>query len=498
MINYILFAIKSTGDSMKYEEYEKFLKKIAETPYGRLKIAGYSREKDAVYALTISDFSVPDDEKFNILIAGLHVGGEFAAFSAAVETIKFLMRKSSLKYLKKFAVTLMPAVNPYGCFRKNIAQYHNNSAGFDPYVGKWGKSFNYPDLTPADAENEPELAAFLKVVDEIKPEILLDWHGANGRPGETMRETLGASLSNHFIMPWATRMLAAMRKEINKGSSAVFDLEEYLERIPAPAEYRQMFPNQVRPSNAVFYPDMYAYFKYHTLPVVMEIGQKETGWRALKGLMDYALKLPPEYRGSLPVDHIGTDFGNLVVASYGHNPGMRRRSRVELWSNANKFMTFYATPMYLGELGAGLVLGNAGVRRMAGDIQLREMAEHHISEFPVEKLPYHKNIEKYCKKCKAEMFLPLLANSAYSECPGDIENFQNGVTLQLFIPVGHRKNVHMTKVLLNGMELEESAIYGYELVRGSDGWHLFINLPPEFTVGENMYHILADYDLKIL
>ena len=91
IINYILFAIKSTGDSMKYEEYEKFLKKIAETPYGRLKTAGYSREKDAVYALTISDFSVPDDEKFNILIAGLHVGGEFAALSAAVETIKFLM-----------------------------------------------------------------------------------------------------------------------------------------------------------------------------------------------------------------------------------------------------------------------------------------------------------------------------------------------------------------------------------------------------------------------
>ena len=161
-------------------------------------------------------------------------------------------------------------------------------------------------------------------------------------------------------------------------------------------------------------------------------------------------------------------------------------------------MTFYATPMYLGELGAGLVLGNAGVRRMAGDMQLREMAEHHISEFPFEKLPYHKNIEKYCKKCKAEMFLPLLANSAYSECPGDIENFQNGVTLQLFIPVGHRRTVKMSKVLLNGKELEESAIYGYELVRGSDGWHLFINLPPEFTVGENMYHILADYDLKIL
>ena len=479
---------------MNFEEYEIFLKKAADTPFGRLKVAGRSAENDPVYALTISDFSVSEDEKFNILIAGLHVGGERAALFAAIETIRFLLRKSSQKYLKKFAVTLMPSVNPYGCFRTDIDQYHNNSAGFDPYVGKWGKSFNYPDLTLADEENEPELAAFLKVVDEIKPEILLDWHGANGHAGETMRETLGASLSNHFIMPWATRLLDAMRKEINRGNSAVFDLEEYLERIPAPLEYRQMFPNQVRPSNAVFYPDLYAYFKYHTMPVVMEIGQAETGWRALKGLMDYAFKLPSEYRGSMPVDRIGTDFGNLAVASYGQNCGMRRRSRAELQSKANSFMTFYVSPMYLGELGAGLALGKKGIHRMCGDIPLRETAKHHISKYPAAELPDSKNIKDYCKNCKGKMFLPLLANTAYLNDIADVEMLQNGVTLQLFIPVSHRRTVKMTKVLLNGKELEESAIFGYELVRGSDGWHLFLNIPPEITSSETIYHILANYD----
>lgn len=480
---------------MDFAEYENNLKRAAASEYGKLEIAGRSLENDPIYALTITDFSVHEDEKFNILIAGLHVGGERAALAAAMETINFLLRKSSLKYLRKFAVTLIPSVNIYGCFRTNIDQYHQNSAGFDPYVGQWGKSFNYPELTLTSPEKEPELAAFLHTVDKIKPEILLDWHGANAHKNEIMRETLGASLSNHFIMPWATRLLDAMRKEVCKGNSAVFDLEEYLERIPAPLEYRQIYPNQVRPSNAVFYPDMYAYIKYHTMPVVMEIGQAETGWRALKGLMDYAFKLPPEYRGSLPVDHIGTDFGNLVVASYGLNPGMRRRSRVELWSKVNNLLPFYMSPMYIGELGAGLAVGDSGVNRMTGGVPLREMAKHSVCEFPAAEVPNSKNIEEFYKDYHAKMLLPLLANISYTDGVKDVEPFQNGVTLQLFIPIGHRKNLRMSRVLLNGEELAESESDGYELVRGSDGWHLFLNLPPERTANENMYHILARYEI---
>ena len=487
-------------EMMTFEEFESILNKAVKSSYGKLHIPGYSRENDPVYALTLTDFSVPADEKFNIMIAGLHVGGERSALLAATDTIKFLLKKSSRKYLRKFAITIMPAVNPYGCFRTGIDQYHNNSAGFDPYVGKWGKSFNYPLLTLTDEANEPELAAFLRTVDNVKPEILLDWHGANGRTaadGEIMRETLGASLSNHFIMPWATRLLTAMRKEICKGNSAVFDLEEYLERIPAPPEFRQMYPNWVRPSNATFYPDLYAYMRYHTMPVVMEIGQPETGWRALKGLMDYAMKMPPEYRGSLPVDHIGTDFGNLVVGSYGTTPGMRRRSRAELWSKANSFMPFYASSMYIGELGAGLALGDSGIKRMTGGVPLRKMAEHCIREFPADKtLPGRKNIDNFLKTSKSEMFLPLLANSNYIDknIP-EVEPFQYGVTLQLFIPIGHRRNLQMATVLINGEELAESKVNGYELIRGSDGWHLFLNLPPERTCRENIYHILARYDI---
>ena len=112
---------------MTFIEYEQILKDAVSTGFAQLTTYGKSKENDPIYGITISDFSIPKDEKFNILIAGLHVGGERAALNAAIATIKFLLRKSSRKYLSKYAITLMPVINPYGCFRKNLDQYHKNS-----------------------------------------------------------------------------------------------------------------------------------------------------------------------------------------------------------------------------------------------------------------------------------------------------------------------------------------------------------------------------------
>ena len=472
--------------------YENLMRKAASSGFGRLEIPGKSVEGDPVYALTLSDFSVEDDLKFHILIAGLHVGGERAALLAFRDAIRFLLRKSSRKYLERFAITLMPVVNPYGCFRKTEDQYHLNSSGYDMYTGRHGKSFHYPELSLVDPEHEPELAAFCKVIDQVKPEILLDWHGASGLPGTTMRETLGASLSNHLITPWGTRLLAAMRQEVCKGKSAVFDLEEYLERIPAPPEYRAMYPSRVRPSNAVFYPDLYATIRYHAMPIVMEIGQAETGWRALKGLMDYALNPPPEYRGSLPVDHVGVDFGAIVASSHGKTPGERRRSRCELQEKSPSFLTFYLTPMRIGEVGAALVLGNSGKQIMAGDLLLREMARHAASEFPAGEPACRRKL--FGKLSEQSRLLPLLANTNYSEDIPDCGTLQEGICLQFFLPVGHRRNLRITECLLNGEKMAEGEEDGYELVRGSDGWHLFLNLSPKRTRHERLFHVLVHYE----
>lgn len=485
-------ARKGKGGMMDFRDYEMMMRAAEATGFARLEVPGHTFEGDPVYALTISDFTVPDDEKYHILVAGLHVGGERAALLAFRETLRFLLRGTSAKYRRRFAVTLMPVVNPFGCFRTDVDQYHTNSSGYDPYTARWGESFRYPELQLADAEHEPELAAFCKVVDQVRPEVLLDWHGSSGNPGTTMRESLGPSLSNHLIMPWGTRLLAAMRREVCKGNTAVFDMEEYLERIPAPREIRAHFPEKFRPSNACFYTDLYAYVRHHTLPIVMEMGQAETGWRALKGLMDYAMNTPPEYRGSLPVDHVGVDFGYLVAASYGRNPGERRRSRCELQAKSGSFLTFCMTPMRQGEICAALVLGNSGKHQLAGNISMREMPEHQASEFPVE-LSQRKHREIASRLAGDFRLRPLLAGTNYTDDLPECEALQQGLCLQCFIPIGHRRTVSILECLLNGEQMPEGTEFGYELVRGSDGWHLFLNLPPEKTKKLKVFHLILHY-----
>ena len=52
---------------MTFEEFESVLNKAVKSSYGKLDIPGYSKENDPVHALTLTDFSVPADEKFNIM-----------------------------------------------------------------------------------------------------------------------------------------------------------------------------------------------------------------------------------------------------------------------------------------------------------------------------------------------------------------------------------------------------------------------------------------------
>ena len=159
-------------------------------------------------------------------------------------------------------------------------------------------------------------------------------------------------------------------------------------------------------------------------------------------------------------------------------------------------MPFYACSMYVGELCVGLALGDKGIKQMSGDIPVREMQNHHASEFPAGDFSGKEKIHSLMKNYQCTMLLPLLANTSYkTDGMGDIEPFENGVTLQLFIPIGHRRTLQMSEVMLNGEELSPSVTDGYELVCGSDGWHLFLNLPPKRTAGTFIYHVAAKYEI---
>lgn len=459
----------------------------------RLDILGHTLEGDPLCRLRVSNFDVPDDEKFHIVVAGLHVGGEHAALHAMLHTIEYLLSAGAAHYRNRYVVSFLPCLNPYGCFCKDIDQYHTNSRGVDPYTAGRGDCFDLETLTLKRPEDAPEIAAFCQAIDEERPEVLLDWHGASRRfAGEMMRSTVGASLSNHLLMPWATRLLQAMRAEICKGNAAVFDLEEYFQRIPAGPEFKAKFPGRFRPSREWFFTDHYAYAKYHTLPIVFEIGCEEIGAMGLKGLLDFGLNLPPEAAGSLPVDHAYTEFGNLTVAAYGCVPGEKRRSRTELWAAAPWMRTRLLNPVCVGRIGVALTLGISGERRLrnAGDswgqdsqTLFRDLSSTPDFDFDAMRMFLAQGPEqRFSVVCD----LPDL-NSDPIHLP------QHGLVLSSYIPVGPSRNVYVEEVRLNGFPLQENSRDGYELIRGTDGYHLRTNVPPDLSRRLDLYVVTVHY-----
>lgn len=146
-------------------------------------------------------------------------------------------------------------------------------------------------------------------------------------------------------------------------------------------------------------------------------------------------------------------------------------------------------------VGGDVAIGNAGVKRMVGDLPLNEVHLHDARNFPTADIPGKKNIRAFLERGTERRFSPLLGNIAYQSMPGEADPIKNGVTLQMFLPIGRRYKIAIKLVMVNGIELNPSPEDGYELIRGDDGWHLFLNLPPERTQNENIFHILAEYEV---
>lgn len=482
--------------------YLAALKSCSQNPSASFDILGYTREGDPLCRLRMTDFSVADEEKFHLVFAGLHVGGEHAALHGMLSLIEFLLTAEAAKYLKKVVLTFLPVLNPYGCFRKDQDQYHLTGAGTDPYTANHGDCFDWDRLLLRDPGNNPELAAFCKVMDEEKPEVLFDMHGCNRRySGQNMRGTIGCALSNQILCPWSNRFLDGLRSGVASGHTAVYDLEENLQRISVSHAMQQQFPHRFRPSWEYAYTDLYPYLKYHTMPIVWEVGCEETVIDAVRGMLEFCMKLPTEWHGSLPVDHVLADFGNLTVNSYGVFPGQRRRSRVELWSKLESLRTGYASPVYNGFHFVTMTVGKAGVAQLvegtpfdfSKGIPLSVLAEGRQDTEVVQWSVIRRFLQQVGDS--DQMLYPMRHDNA-EQMPAQAK-LENGVTLRSHLPYSAHCKLTMKSIHLNGFSLACDPVDGYELLQAPDGWHLFVNIPPEKSKQSSLYILAAEYDSNV-
>lgn len=461
----------------------------------RLESMGANLEGDPMYKLTVTDPAVPPDEKFRIVIYAQHSGSERSGLHACLAALEFLMAPEAAKYRGKYEITVVPSGNVYGFFR---AETPLNSKRIDPYAAGRGAHWNIGEIEPKKPEDTPELVAFCRLMDEIRPEILLDFHGV-GRyvPGEIMTQYIGAAGSNHVLTPWADRLIEAMRRQANAGGTTVFRLDEEIQRLISVRESREAFPRRFRESGDYFYTDMYPYLKYHTLPIMFEIGYEKMAVEGLKGLLDFGLAPPADLAGGLPVDQLSTDWGGFIVRSWGATPGEKRRSRVDLWNRAEGIESGVIYPSTTYRIGRFACFGEQGVKALFGDRPRAfstNLVKSGIFADRADTAQINWSAIRQFLKLGPEVNLAMGTVSGNLDKMPDTGAPQHGVSFAFDIQIAPAHKVEMLDVRLNGHSLKEDPRDGWQLVPYDGGHRLFVHVPPEKSAKLHLYFVTAAYD----
>ena len=113
--------------------------------YFKLENMGKSPKGLPIYLCTMTDTSIPDDDKNVILITALHSGAERTATAGLLDFTEWLMggSKEAKESLQKNVILMMPVVSPEGFFLDEALW---NSRRLDPYSLGRGNRVNLKTL----------------------------------------------------------------------------------------------------------------------------------------------------------------------------------------------------------------------------------------------------------------------------------------------------------------------------------------------------------------
>jgi len=172
--------------------------------------AGQSVKGLPIHLMTITDKETPIEDKQIALFVSLHGGPERSGTTSLMHLAEWLLSDDpqARETRRNQLVLLMPIINPEAFFQTDR---FGNAHGIDPYTGRGG-TWNLDTLTFQPLEKAPELAAFLNIVDQYRPEIIVDMYGIGlqefpddklgdrtMRKGQTMFEIVGSAYSNYAL-----------------------------------------------------------------------------------------------------------------------------------------------------------------------------------------------------------------------------------------------------------------------------------------------------------
>lgn len=483
-------------DKLNWERYEAVLRDWAEQyDFFTLEELGRTFENDPIYLVKITSPGVPADQKFRIALTSLHTGSERSPLYALMAAMEFLCSPEAQKYRDRYEIAIVPSGNPYGFFRtEEFSPW--NSRKVIPYAPP-ESDWDIRNLSFKKIADSPEIAAFCKLIDAFQPEIHIDWHGVGRHvPGEIMLETVNGASSNHTIANWSRKLDETILRSAAAAGYNASRMDEMLQRLKSVTAAGQSFPYRFRESREQFYTGVYPYLRYHTLPIIFEIGREQLAVNALKGMLDFGLNPPPELDGGLPVDNLRTDFGGLTVGSGGVTPGEKRASRVELWNQIEGVNTFRAYPRFYGRDLFVITLGRAGIKEFFGDKNPNSWSRLDQEQFFAPRTSgaeYDWEAINQFLRLGPETQLAPQGGLAVSMNAPEHLRIEHGLSFAFDIPVAARYQAEILDLRVNGFELPNAPRDGWQLLKTDLGYRVVIKLSGEKCADHNFFIVSCGY-----
>ena len=465
------------------EEYEQTLAHWAATypQFCNLERRGVTNDGSKLFLLRITDENVADEDKQICLITALHGGPERTGTTSVLKLAEWLLGDSedARETRTKQIVLLMPVMHPRGLF---VTDRFRNQAAIDPYTGGSVDNWDLKTMTYLKREEAPEVATILDVMDEYRPEVVVDVHGIGLQEipddqlgdrkmsqGMTMFEVTGSAYSNFALRPWDWRITERINAAGEKAGYGYDRFEADAQRL-FHGDSMGPIVDKTWSGRANFYTAQYAYVKYHSMVMAFEVGWEESGLLRLQETLRIGNEhWQGEPHSGYPVNRVKNFIGHFVVA-YGETAAERRESRVELWNRQREFSQGVLYPQTIGRDSYFI-----GLSPRSQEI----FKENQLDTF-LESLSPLENVRTDLVRTyvHAGPELKLATQPGKSIAAEAYRPIEGGMSLRMRLPYPDPK---LIDVRLNGHLLHESATDGYQSWRANGFTQVQINIPPEKT-----------------
>lgn len=388
----------------------------------------------------MTDSSIPDSEKENVILTAQHcieISGPNTIFSVGNylakggEDVKEILRCQK--------IILLPCPNMFSYAKQDPAYQFKNEAGIDEYAA-------FDDNLEVDPKKAPAAYALKQLIDKYQPELLIDAHGM-WYAGSGCMEVTGAYSFANLNYCYDRSFNDAMNAAAERGGYAVFseDAQQNL-RAMIPLSQQENYRDRFRNGAPKMLAGVYAYIKYHTLAINMEVCIEESGvLRIIEALKLGCKPLWHTADKGYPVQVIRGHICSDSILCAGNNAKERRGSRLELWNQSRDIGHAIVAPELHG-LQAFLVslntekalscIGRGGPYSLTAFFAGLEKAGMDLSEVR----PLYKEVE----------------DQSWVECvwknDGKRVQLTQGVKMRLALPF---PSARPKKVLLNGKILKD-------------------------------------------